>query len=963
MPRELYLKNINRWVLYSPYEAKKMLDHRCQSLEICETAPGEMNLKRVEDGKAEYFHKPGAAMEEARAWFASLSLSRVKTIFVYGVGLGYYYQAAKAWLKENRKRDLVFLEDDLEVIHCLFETEQGSELLHSDQVRLYSVDPVLERYADSFERLPGGYFLTPFTVSALNVYREKNSRNFSLYEQLLYALKDEKSCEEMEKLMLGKDFFYNFYRNMLELPNSKLGNHLFGKFKGVPAIICGAGPSLEKKIPLLEKLKDQALIFAGGIALNALNEGGVLPHFAVMDPRYQKQSASLLMNQAYQVPYFYQNGIQPESLIHQQGERLYLAGGNSFGLGQLVEERLGMEGFNFEAGNDTLLQSICIAHSLGCNPIILLGVDLAASQGKLYSKGNLPHPLLEWDSDKVDLRTKPISNSPLVTTDQWMSTRSAVVEFSNQHPDVQLINATGGGVAIPQILHLNFEDIERRFFVNTEDLAGRQHALTQLSVFPESMTEQKIIFELRRLIKELEELIDVCNHLKEEFQKTLHEDSLVPKGAMAYLKKLNEAPLYAALLSRFNDAFLSFIGAQGVEALLDDKGKIIDQEEANQRRKEISLRRFSFLSAVCQRNIQHINDVMEGFQLRKQIMSANAYFRKAAEGAVPCYSIEKGHYQIEDKELDLVFDEAFTSEFKETGDQEIRIAFYVFKGRLHGPYRVFSSLGLLAESWYVYGVKQGRTRYFYPEGSLYSLQRFKDGIWNGKQEFYYPSGSLKSLLSYREGRIDGNVDLYFPNGVLKRRLSFVNGKRNGPEQIFNIGGMLESEVNYWQDQPIGSARSWYLNGQLAKEIVYKGPGEPEIKRLWTHEGILLADEFITGRDYLVQATQQTERLSDSIKLVYQQLDALPHTNELDSEIEELQAQMQKLQGFQKTMENLSKGTEEQTNKALWKTAKVGDTVRKELEEATKTMANDIKLIEDSLKILAELMKKSSQEGS
>ena len=83
----------------------------------------------------------------------------------------------------------------------------------------------------------------------------------------------------VEYLIQGRPYYSNFYKNLFELPKAKPASSLFSKFDKVPAIICGAGPSLEKNLPLLGTLKDRAIIFAGGTAMNALNAQGMLSTF------------------------------------------------------------------------------------------------------------------------------------------------------------------------------------------------------------------------------------------------------------------------------------------------------------------------------------------------------------------------------------------------------------------------------------------------------------------------------------------------------------------------------------------------------------------------------------------------------------------------------------------------------------------------------------------------------------
>lgn len=62
--------------------------------------------------------------------------------------------------------------------------------------------------------------------------------------------------------------------------------HLFGKFSDVPAVIAGAGPSLEKNIHLLSNVQGRAAIIAVDTALMPLVSAGVSPAITVMlDPQ------------------------------------------------------------------------------------------------------------------------------------------------------------------------------------------------------------------------------------------------------------------------------------------------------------------------------------------------------------------------------------------------------------------------------------------------------------------------------------------------------------------------------------------------------------------------------------------------------------------------------------------------------------------------------------------------------
>ena len=135
---------------------------------------------------------------------------------------------------------------------------------------------------------------------------------------------------------------------MLQLPHAYNGNGLFECFKDVPAIICGAGPSLDKNIDLLARLKDKALIFAGSTALNALIGKKILPHFgAAIDPHIHQYSR-VAAAEPFPYPFFYRNRLYHEALLAISGPRLYLTGDGGYATGNWFEKMLDIEGEDLE---------------------------------------------------------------------------------------------------------------------------------------------------------------------------------------------------------------------------------------------------------------------------------------------------------------------------------------------------------------------------------------------------------------------------------------------------------------------------------------------------------------------------------------------------------------------------------------------------------------------------------------
>lgn len=79
---------------------------------------------------------------------------------------------------------------------------------------------------------------------------------------------------------------------------------------------------------------------------------------------------------------------------------------------------------------------------------------------------------------------------------------------------------------------------------------------------------------------------------------------------------------------------------------------------------------------------------------------------------------------------------------------------YYVDGRLHGPSTFFSEGGgVLASSWFLHGVQEGKVLWYYPSGQLYSCQRFNAGRRDGEQEYFHPCGGLRVQLTYKQGEL------------------------------------------------------------------------------------------------------------------------------------------------------------------------------------------------------------------
>lgn len=618
-----YQKNVEIWAQMNPKAAVFISYLDVSDLLFCKTKKGELNLMRIVNGKNQFYHSSTNAQQEAERWFAKLNLSEIEALYVYGIGLGYYYDAAKTWLKADPKRRLAFIEDDLAVIRRIFETEKGSEILSDSQVKVYHFDNIedSETVLTPLSELYWNSLTTKVEVSALRYYKKTKEKLFEeIHHKIIYDISMVHGVLE-EYSNYGIVFYRNFYPNMLHLPGASLANGMFQKFGKVPAIICGAGPSLNKQLPLLSTLKDRALIFAGGSALNALNAFGMQPHIgAGVDPN-PPQLDRLKKNTAYELPFLYRNRLYSQALRVVRGPRLYIAGSGGYDTSEWFEEKFNIANqVSIDEGFNVVNLCLSLAHAFGCDPIIFVGMDLAYTEMQTYAKGIVKNTAVDKkaileskDFNEQAILREDIEGKPLYTLWKWIAESNWIAAFAKSNPTATLINATEGGLGFPDVPNQTFASVVDAHLSRFYDIEGRLHgeiqnnALTQVtrSAIVEAM--QELCESLARCKIELDVLVEEANLMIEKIkkEKKLPQNMQTGRAALSEIE-LAEEQGYSFVLAMFN-IICSRVLNRDLQQLRFQK---MPEWKRTFKKIELNNKKLSFLRNVTEVNMELIQQAL-----------------------------------------------------------------------------------------------------------------------------------------------------------------------------------------------------------------------------------------------------------------------------------------------------------------------------------------------------------------
>jgi hypothetical protein len=461
---------------------------------------------------------------------------KAEGFYFYGLALGIYPQL-KNWLREHPERKLILLEDNPDRLASFLHLSEAKEALLDVQVHIELLTN------EKIEELSIQFPFQRIEVKALTPSKKFQRLRLKLLRKttLSHALR-------MDRLH-GYQPFHNFIENLKRLPESFYANGLKGAFKDVPAIVCGAGPSLS--IETLKTLEKKALIIAGGSTLAAMSSKGIMPHFGMaIDPNLEEYRR-LKNSFAFHTPLLYSTRVFPHVFRTSAGPFGYMRSGIGGAHELWIEEELGLldpligENLSPESISVT---TICVAWAefLGCNPILLNGVDLAYTNKKRYAEGvgideEVPFSAIDAEKSAADriVRRKDKNGKTIHTAIRWVMESASISHFAKKHPETLFLNTGEGGLGFKAIDNLPLEEASRRYLTKEFDLRIQEKILA--SPMPKN-TQEKIRQKIEELKTSLERVLGHLQVLagKERGSKALAEMEI--KEEIAYLILLYDAP-------------------------------------------------------------------------------------------------------------------------------------------------------------------------------------------------------------------------------------------------------------------------------------------------------------------------------------------------------------------------------------------------------------------------------------
>lgn len=431
---------------------------------------GMPTAKWLHDGKVLYCHSSYDPVREAGNWVEGIKeeVKKTKSVIIVGFGLGYHLEEYLKHVPEET-RTLVF-EPKLENFYNALCTR---DLTHLFKAHIhYSVEATNK----TIVREIAGLTYYDLTESPFLKIFPSYDRVFPDYCSFI-----EKELRENiggKILNINTILFFadlwptNFFGNLMNVLNNPGIKNLFDKFKGKPAIIVSAGPSLTKNVELLKEVKEKAFIICVDTALRVLFNLGIMPDVVVLVDGSELNFKHFEGIDPTPVPLIFNCEANVDMIRLHKGRKFPL--NMRVALMDWLEKTIDEEyGKIDQSGPSVANIALQVAKKAGADPIILIGQDLAYTGGNSHASGTAlcKNDVIKQKNPLDLLKVKDVFGNE-VYTDRGFYAMLKSFEGAIEHIEAKVIDATEGGARIEGTEIMTLREVIDKYCTNAIDVSG-----------------------------------------------------------------------------------------------------------------------------------------------------------------------------------------------------------------------------------------------------------------------------------------------------------------------------------------------------------------------------------------------------------------------------------------------------------------------------------------------------------
>jgi hypothetical protein len=503
--------------------------------------------------------------EYCKRFFDGLNMRYAPIIVFLGLGLGYHLQLfLDNYGRRLGAKKIIIFEKDYNLFRLALQMVDLQKIIKHSEIHLLVGDDI----EDATVKIRKEILHETKTVNQIRSTKVIPLPSHILLDRQYYlrALDSTKKAFRQVMVLSGNDPLDSFLglNNVLEnIENivSNVGiNRLFDKFKGKPAVTVASGPSLNKNMHLLKELSKQALIVCCDASLLPLMRQNIRPHIVVT------------MERTDGTEYFYEKVpdfedmylafcplVRPKTFDSFKGKKVIVH--RPFSHFDWLHHDKGTLSIGPSVGN----MAFKVAEVLGCNPIILIGQDLAfAPDGDTHVK-DMPFGERDDFYHEDVVMVEGNDGKPIKTSRAWEVFKKSFEEDIYSYSGL-CINATEGGAKIIGAEVMTFSQAIEKYSQDT--FFPIQIIEEAISDFNKDLNVREEMEQFLPRIKDtrqsIEELIEEFKELHDQTRRT-QKEIIIP---FINKKAAVDKEAFEAIIEKSLELLESYLKDQNVKDIM-----------------------------------------------------------------------------------------------------------------------------------------------------------------------------------------------------------------------------------------------------------------------------------------------------------------------------------------------------------------------------------------------------------
>ena len=193
---------------------------------------------------------------------------------------------------------------------------------------------------------------------------------------------------------------------------------------------------------------------------------------------------------------------------------------------------------------------------------------------------------------------------------------------------------------------------------------------------------------------------------------------------------------------------------------------------------------------------------------------------------------------------------------------KLTLEIYYKNGKKNGLRKSYRDTEYVTEN-FIDDLKQGPTTFYYPDGKMWRVINYENGLEVGISKEFSPDGTVISITEYKKGFIvdrefinrtdkagkkQGKWKFFYPDDVVKLEGVYKDGLKNGYFKDYDKNGLLLNIKKYVNDieeaqavevSKLAVRSDYYPNGQVKTVATYRGEVPEGIRREYDQSGKII----------------------------------------------------------------------------------------------------------------------------